>query len=101
MSHAEPFVAPQTSLEQLAAVATARPWPEDEDAIKARGQQVGILLVNIPLWKLTIFFFRVFLAIFFASIIYAAWWFVVWALLTANGLVVTNLIANFVHRSYY
>lgn len=94
MSHTEPFVAPNAALDQLVPVATARPWPEDADALKARGQQVGILLVNIPLWKLTIFFFRVFLAIFFASIIYAAWWFVVWVLLTANGLVVTNLLAN-------
>ena len=97
MSHSDPFVAPNASLEQLAAVATARPWPEDEDTIKARGKQVGILLVSIPIWKLTVFFFRVFLAIFFASIIYVVWWFLVSALLAANGLVIGTLIANLSH----
>lgn len=112
MTHQDPYVSTET-LRQLCQQPISAPRPEpapplndreavapELDSIKIDAKRIGILLVNIPLWKLTVFFFRVFLAIFCASIIYAAWWFVVYVLLTANGLVFTNLLANYVHRYY-
>ena len=90
---------------ELDALRAARAEAIREDAeldaelatIRDDAKRIGMLLVNIPLWKLTVFFFRVFLAIFFASIIYVVWWFLVSALLAANGLVIGTLIANLSH----